>query len=426
MDLKLADTSDTNVNTASAYENVAILTVRDSVSAKGWLRLRRQLGGKTKLALVSALTDMPIEECRSRYGVMPVQKIFNDIIAIENAYSKVRESDDSEKPFDMVVCSPLEVQFLSQMFGYKFQFIVPGIRDSWMEKGQQARSTGVRQAINLGATYCVMGAQMMKGNQDAGIDAEESRRLTAEEVAKASWSVVVPNDPVATLIACGGFYEAPRNVHGKRLGPLVAYAGKYDAGSGEMKNFVGDCYFNVAKAEESPIVRAAFARLLALKLKNFSVAPDVLLAMPMGGIVFATMVSHDLGCRLAFAEKKVTAMADASSGQKEESKLVADRHSLGKGSVVMVFEDVCNNFSTTKKAAELIESQGASFGGIVCIVNRSDKDEWEGKPVVSLIHKPSPQFRQDDLEVRASVLAGEVVWKPKHEWPRLKAAMSVR
>jgi orotate phosphoribosyltransferase/orotidine-5'-phosphate decarboxylase len=422
LDLKLADTSDTNVNTIGAYEGIDILTVRDSVSAKGWLKLRRKLGNKTKLALVSALTDMPIEECRSRYGVMPVQKILNDIIAIEYAYSKVRESGDPVEPFDMVVCSPLDVQFLSQLFGYKFQFIVPGIRDAWMEKGQQARSAGIKQAINFGASFCVMGAQMMKGNPDEGISPEQSRRLSAGQIAKASWSLVVPNDPVATLVSCGGFYESPKDDSGAYIGPLVGYAGKYKADDGSEKNYVGHCYFNVAKAEENPTVRSAFARLLALKFEG--VSPDVLLGMPMGGIVFATSVSQDLGCRLAFAEKKVTALADDASGRKEESKLVADRHSIDVGDVVVVFEDVCNNFSTTKKAVELIESKGAIFGGIACIVNRSDKTEWEGKPVISLIHKPSPQFRQDDREVADLVAAKSVAWKPKHEWPRLKAAMS--
>lgn len=425
LDLKLADTNGTNVNTIAAYDGIDILTVRDSVSASGWLKLRRKLGSKTKLALVSVLTDMPVEECLQRYGMLPLQKIMKDITSIRLSYSAIRGGDDPVEPFDMVVCSPLEVQILSQLFGYKFQFIVPGIRDHWMEKGQQARSTGIRQAINFGATYCVMGAQMMKGNSDT-VSPEESRSLTAAEIAKASWAVVVPDDPVATLIACGGFYESPKNSGGEYVGPLVGYAGKYKINKGEPveeeKNYVGHCYFNVAKAEESPVIRAAFSRVLSLKFK--SGIPDVLLGMPMGGIVFATSVSQDMGCRLAFAEKKVTKLADPSQGLKEESKLVTDRHTISEGDVVMVFEDVCNNFSTTEKAIKLIESKGAVFGGIICIVNRSDKTEFGGKPVISLIHKPSPQYQQDDPVVAELVDASKVIWKPKHEWLALKAAMN--
>lgn len=421
LDLKLADTSGTNVNTVAKYEGIDILTVRDSVSAKGWLALRRNLGSKTKLALVSALTDMPAEECRSRYGVMPAQKILNDIIAIEAAYAKVREPSDPKEPFDMIVCSPLEVQFLSNLFGYKFQFIVPGIRDVWMEKGQQARSTGVREALGLGATYCVMGEQMVKGNKDKGISPEKSRLMTLAEVKNSSHSIIVPNDPLATLFACDGYYESPKDSGGNYLGPLVAYAGKYESSEGG-KNFVGHCYFNIAKAEERPMVRRALARMFWLKLRQ-NVRVDVLLAMPMGGIVFGAEMSNEFGCRLAFAEKKVIRLADKAAGVKEESSLTADRHEINPGDKVWVFEDVCNNFSTTAKARALIESKQGVFAGIICLVNRSDKDEWEGHPVLSLMHKPSPQFRQDDPAVADLVAAGMVVWKPKQEWPLLKKAM---
>jgi len=95
----------------------------------------------------------------------------------------------------------------------------------------------------------------------------------------------------------------------------------------------------------------------------------------------------------------------------------------GLGSQEEVLEKVSGVFSD-QWAVELIEPKGAIFGGIICIVNRSDKTEWQGKPVISLIHKPSPQFRQDDSEVAALVDSGSVIWKPKHEWPKLKAAMS--
>ena len=80
LDLKLPDTSGTNVNIMKRYLDRPpdILTVRDSCSASSFLKLR-QLLPKTKLALVSALTDMPIGELQARYGMMPALKIFNDI-----------------------------------------------------------------------------------------------------------------------------------------------------------------------------------------------------------------------------------------------------------------------------------------------------------------------------------------------------------
>ena len=119
---------------------------------------------------------MPIGELQARYGMMPALKIFNDITNIEATYAKIREDTDPIDPFDMVVCSPLELELLASVFPHKFELITPGIRDRWMLKGQQARTAGVKLALNLGANFVVMGSQMTKGNSDRNISAEESRK----------------------------------------------------------------------------------------------------------------------------------------------------------------------------------------------------------------------------------------------------------
>ncbi|MFA4833886.1 MAG: orotidine 5'-phosphate decarboxylase / HUMPS family protein [Patescibacteria group bacterium] len=437
LDLKLADTSDTNVNTVSRYINDPdkslidpagiyaapnILTVRESVSVKGWLELRRALPN-TKLALVSVLTDMTEVECRRRYGMVPLYKILTDIDNIRLEYAAIRTETDNPEPFDMVVCSPLEVRELFHAWGHRFQFIVPGIRDSWMLAGQQKRFTGIREALNLGATFVVAGAQIAKGNPDATppISADESRQRTFVEVRNSNHVQIVPGDHVAMLDNCDGFYESPRDASGNYVGPLVAYAGKYDTPSGEL-NFVGRCYFNLAKVEERPLVRQVFCRDLAGKFKNLSKIPGAIMGMPMGSIQLTATLGDFLGCRTIFAEKKV--IEPASEGKKEKSILVLGRHEVKKGEVVFIVEDVCNNFSTTDKAIKLIEEAGGIFGGIICFVNRSDKTEWAGKPIVSLIHKPSPEFKQDDSAVRDLIAAGNICWEPKKEWARLKKAMA--
>jgi orotate phosphoribosyltransferase len=267
---------------------------------------------------------------------------------------------------------------------------------------------------------------MTKGNPKAAepVSAEQSRRLTFEEVGKSEYVAIDPSDPLATLIACNGFYESPKNEIGAYLGPLVAYAGKYDAGNGEQKNLVGFHYFNVAKAEERPLVRKVFAKLLAEKVKStLADSPTLLLGMPMGGIVFTAALSTELNLRLGFAEKKVKKLADPAAGIKEDSSLTADRHDIRPGDKVIIVEDVCNNFSTTEKAREMIKAKGGELIGITCIVNRSPNESWEDLPVISLIRKPTLQYRQDSLEVVELVKADKVAWKPKHEWPRLKEAM---
>src|SRR5512133_923332 len=91
-------------------------------------------------------------------------------------------------PFDSVVCSPLEAAFLKPHISLRnISLIVPGIRDEWMVNedgtaGQQQRYTGVYEALENGATFVVMGAQITQGNLKKGITAEESTRMTLEEI----------------------------------------------------------------------------------------------------------------------------------------------------------------------------------------------------------------------------------------------------
>jgi len=90
----------------------------------------------------------------------------------------------------------------------------------------------------------------------------------------------------------------------------------------------------------------------------------------------------------------------------------------------MIVEDICNNFSTTEQLAKLIEQTGAKLIGIMCAFNRSGKTEWNGVPVICAQEVPAKQWRQEEPEVSQLIAAKNVVWKPKKEWPKLKAAMN--
>ena len=229
---------------------------------------------------------------------------------------------------------------------------------------------------------------------------------------------VVAGEHLKTLRRCDGYYGCPRNPEGKRLGPLVGYAGKYD----DEHHWVGDVYYNFARAERFHHVADAFARDLAAKIREQQIKLDCILAAPMGGIVLGAALARQLDIEFVFAEKKVTAAATA--GSREESVLVLDRHEITPGWSVGLFEDVCNNFSTTGKAEKLVADAGAKFVAITCILNRSSEVSWATVPVMSLLHIPTLQYHQDDPEVAADIAAGNVVWKPKNNWRQLKAAMA--
>ena len=58
---------------------------------------------------------------------------------------------------DGLVASPHEVKMLRTQFGAKIKLVVPGIRPSWSEAGDQKRLMTPREALEAGADYLVIG-----------------------------------------------------------------------------------------------------------------------------------------------------------------------------------------------------------------------------------------------------------------------------
>lgn len=431
LDLKVFDVSATLENYAKKYAAFQpdILTVSSQCSVDGIIALRQALP-HTKLALVSALTDMSADECQRRFGLSPAMKIFSDLANLRSEYQKRGLTAYPEEPFDLIVCSPQEVNVLKRNLPSSYGFIVPGIRDTWMLSDHQKRTTGVREALELGASYVVMGAQLTKGNPQANVSAEESQALTIAEIEK-SQAILIEADPLLTLKNCQGYYCSPKDEQGNFLGPLVAYAGTYDDEHGRKKNKVGFEYFNFAKAEEVPAVRDYFARIIVDNIRKENLRPSLVIGAPMGGIMLAGDVARHLACRSIFAEKKVTALADPAQGSKEKSDQIIDRHEICAGDEVLIVEDICNNFSTTDKLIKLVYDRGAKVIGIACAFNRSGHHDFVSDtgvsmptlPVISACFISAAQFTQEDPEAAELVAAGKVVWKPKQEWAKLKAAM---
>jgi len=233
----------------------------------------------------------------------------------------------------------------------------------------------------------------------------------------------------------GGVYVCRKDANGKRIGPLVGYAGKYDAG-GAMKSWVGEVYYNFAMVERWPVILGEFARNLAESISGRlgENMVDCCLGMPMGGVALAFELARRTGARFAFAEKKVTAAATETA--REQSDLVLDRHLIEPGQGVALVEDVCNNFSTVGKAVGRVEEKGASVIAVVCAINRAmdptetgtvvhDYSDGTGFciPVISALDVPTAQFHQDDPFVAADVAADNIVWKPKDRWDHLQALM---
>jgi len=69
---------------------------------------------------------------------------------------------------DGLVASPFEVSFLREQLGDKIKLIVPGVRPSWSESGDQKRFMTPRQALEAGADYLVIGRPITKDPNPRG------------------------------------------------------------------------------------------------------------------------------------------------------------------------------------------------------------------------------------------------------------------
>lgn len=228
----------------------------------------------------------------------------------------------------------------------------------------------------------------------------------------------------------GGYYRCPKE-SGKRLGPLVGYAGTYDGPDGKKLQYVGDEFANFARIEYAgALLRRAARQLLALiSTKGYSHYRAGFVGMPMGGLNLATGLAMISGNENIYPEIIVDELKTATSRQKTHMEF--SRHAPSGGQNYIIVEDVCNNFSTTSSAIDLIESHHAEVIGIACFLNRSPlyKGTYPHKgrniPILALVEREIPEYRQDDPAVAEDVASGNVIWKPKAQWPELMKAMSV-
>lgn len=240
--------------------------------------------------------------------------------------------------------------------------------------------------------------------------------------------IIIQHNPLDTLRLCDGYYLCPKDANGKRLGPLVGYAGTYDDGSGLKKQWVGDIYCNFAKAERYAHVMCSYAVQLKKAAKPHLGEIDAFCGAPIGGYTTTDYLGLVCDRPIIKAEKKV--LEPANEGRREKSKLVFGRHEVQKSERVAIVEDVCNNFSTTLELIQLIEKAGGKVVAIVCLLNRSlqfDKElPYNGVnlPIISLVRIPIPEYKQDDPAVADDIARGNIIWKPKDNWDQLAKAMA--
>ncbi|MBP6859986.1 MAG: hypothetical protein KBC38_00265 [Candidatus Pacebacteria bacterium] len=231
--------------------------------------------------------------------------------------------------------------------------------------------------------------------------------------------------PLVLLEKAGGFYECPRDADGKRIGPLVGYAGKY--GSDELQ-YVGDVYANFGKLERWPhLVESIVDTTDLIALYEYPI--DVICGVPEGGRTLGQEVARQL--RSAFVYPVKSIVKPATETHRQEEALVFSREEPWAGHRVWISEDVVNNMTNTEETIAGIEAFGATVEGICCFLNRSETNDHEyttrsGRtiPIVYAVRKTYSQWQQDDPAVALDMQSGNFALKPKKEWSRLMSAMN--
>jgi orotidine-5'-phosphate decarboxylase len=132
-----------------------------------------------KVAAMVVPTDIGGAVFERRYGVIPSEAMrvwYGELVALYREELGIPDGYPSE----LVIASADMLPTVREHFPGLLP-VTPGVRDIWMvDPDRQKRTTGVRQALEAGARYVVMGAQLLKGA--TGVDARESQARTAAEI----------------------------------------------------------------------------------------------------------------------------------------------------------------------------------------------------------------------------------------------------
>jgi hypothetical protein len=126
---------------------------------------------------------------------------------------------------------------------------------------------------------------------------------------------------------------------------LVAYQETYIDETGQIKNYVGNTYFNMAYIEPHQSIREYFVKLMVFDIQKRGFCSfDKIVGIGISGLAFLM----DLGQTL-----EIPAIFLASTKTED--------HDIFPGEKILLMEDVCSNFGPISKNIEFINSLEAKI-----------------------------------------------------------------
>ena len=144
-------------------------------------------------------------------------------------------------------------------------------------------------------------------------------------------------------------------------------------------------YIQCAKLIENPVYCEEVAKIIAGKIKEKEIKVDLCVGPAMGGVIISYELARALGVNAIFTER-------------ENGKRTLRRgFSIEKNMNVIIVEDVITTGKSSFETVDVIESCGANVVALTSIVNRSNKDEINGLPIISASKIDVEVWDEEDL-----------------------------
>ena len=382
-------------------EYVTIHASNDGEGIRAWVEKRNELWLNTKILAVTALTSL---------GEDGVQRIFD-----ENAKHAVLKLAKIalDAWADGIVCSPLEVDILREVYGEKFIIVNPGVRFSDGDHHDQKRVLTPRLTKEQWSTDAVMWRGILQAsdpiqaihryfNETEGVvyHGNQNKYEFDKLLYTGNWKEL--------LSYIGAFYFRPEGWKYCRLA------------SGLLSN----AYINIGTTERSYLVMERAASELAHQIREMWIKADIVMWAQMWSIRSSLVLAEKL-----WIETSIYTEKDGDDNELMKLK----RHDISlEGKKVVISEDIVTKWSTLRKMKSMIEDAGWEVVGIGCVWNRHGKDEFDWVPLVSCYvpeqfelywDESTPDEQRKDYPKLPE--NSEVSPKPKNEWDELVDSMRV-
>ncbi len=144
-------------------------------------------------------------------------------------------------------------------------------------------------------------------------------------------------------------------------------------------------YIQCAKLIENPVYCEEVAQIIGEKLKEKGIDVDLCVGPAMGGVIISYELARNLGVNAIFTER-------------ENGRMTLRRgFEIKEGMKVIIVEDVITTGKSSFETVDVIRSCGAEVLALTSIVNRSNKDEINGLPIISATKIDVDTWDEDEI-----------------------------